>query len=147
MGAVGTSAGAGDPPAGQGPAPYLPEPTGPSPVGTTSLQLTDTSRPDPWAVGVSARELMVSLPQSPETGAVLPEIHYLEKEQLTALLVAIPKDSVEDAAITRCSCSCTTPVQECRKWRTSGWSWLTLAGLSKSSCSGKAANGGRARCG
>src|ERR1700756_2436457 len=41
--------------------PYLPEPTGPRPVGTTSLWLTDTSRPDPWAVGVTVRELMVSL--------------------------------------------------------------------------------------
>jgi dienelactone hydrolase len=41
--------------------PCLPEPTGPYPVGTTSLWLTDTSRPDPWAEGVSVRELMVSL--------------------------------------------------------------------------------------
>jgi len=46
---------------GQEHTPYLPEPTGPSPVGTTSLWLTDTSRPDPWAAGVTARELMVSL--------------------------------------------------------------------------------------
>jgi hypothetical protein len=44
-----------------GPAPYLPEPTGPCPVGTTSLWLTDTSRPDPWVAGALARELMVSL--------------------------------------------------------------------------------------
>src|SRR6516162_1741460 len=54
MGGMGTSADAGH-------APYLPEPTGPCPVGTTSLWLTDTSRPDPWAPGVTARELMVSL--------------------------------------------------------------------------------------
>jgi platelet-activating factor acetylhydrolase isoform II len=40
---------------------YLPEPTGPCPAGTTSLWLTDTSRPDPWVPGVAARELMVSL--------------------------------------------------------------------------------------
>jgi hypothetical protein len=40
---------------------YLPEPTGPCPAGTTSLWLTDTSRPDPWAAGVNARELMISL--------------------------------------------------------------------------------------
>ena len=40
---------------------YLPEPTGPRPVGTTSLPLTDTSRPDPWAAGVTVRELTVSL--------------------------------------------------------------------------------------
>jgi len=44
-----------------GDTPYLPEPTGPSPVGTTSLHLKDASRPDPWAAGVDARELMVSL--------------------------------------------------------------------------------------
>jgi len=41
--------------------PWLPEPTGERPVGTTSVHLTDTSRPDPWVPAVSARELMVSL--------------------------------------------------------------------------------------
>jgi dienelactone hydrolase len=41
--------------------PCLPVPTAPFPVGTTSLWLTDTSRPDPWAADVSVRELMVSL--------------------------------------------------------------------------------------
>jgi hypothetical protein len=51
MGGMGTSAAAGDAPTGQEPAPYLPEPTGPYPVGTTSLWLTDASRPDPWAEG------------------------------------------------------------------------------------------------
>ena len=61
MGGMGASADAADALAGQGPTPYLPEPTGPCPVGTTSLWLTDTSRPDPWAAGVNARELMVSL--------------------------------------------------------------------------------------
>jgi dienelactone hydrolase len=50
--------------------PYLPQPTGPCPVGTTSLYLKDASRPDPWAAGVSARELMVSLwyPATPSDG-------------------------------------------------------------------------------
>jgi dienelactone hydrolase len=49
---------------------FLPEPTGPFPVGTTSLWLTDRSRPDPWAAGVSARELMISLwyPAAPSDG-------------------------------------------------------------------------------
>jgi dienelactone hydrolase len=61
MGGMGTSAAAGDAPAGPRPALCLPEPTGPCPVGTTSLWLTDTSRPDPWAAGVRARELMVSV--------------------------------------------------------------------------------------
>jgi dienelactone hydrolase len=70
IGGMGTSADAGDTPAGQGRTPYLPEPTGPCPVGTTSLWLTDVSRPDPWAAGVSARELMVSLwyPAAPSGG-------------------------------------------------------------------------------
>jgi hypothetical protein len=49
IGGMETSADAGDAPAGQAPTPYLPVPTGPCPVGTTSLWLTDTSRPDPWA--------------------------------------------------------------------------------------------------
>ena len=61
MSSMGTVADAGVEPAVPGHTPYLPEPTGPSPVGTTSLYLKDVSRPDPWAVGVSARELMVSL--------------------------------------------------------------------------------------
>jgi dienelactone hydrolase len=61
MGSMGTPAAAGDAPTGQGHVPHLPEPTGPCPAGTTSLWLTDVSRPDPWAAGVNARELMVSL--------------------------------------------------------------------------------------
>jgi predicted dienelactone hydrolase len=61
MGGMGTSAGAGDTPLAPGHSPYLPEPTGPGPVGTTSLYLKDVSRPDPWAAGVNARELMISV--------------------------------------------------------------------------------------
>ena len=57
---MGTSA-AGGPPPTPGQALQLPAPTGPGPVGTTSLHLTDVSRPDPWATGVNARELMVSV--------------------------------------------------------------------------------------
>src|SRR5260370_595918 len=70
MGGMGTSADAGDAPAAPGHAPYLPEPTGPYPVGTTSLCLTDVSRPDPWAAGVNARELMVTVwyPAEPSDG-------------------------------------------------------------------------------
>jgi dienelactone hydrolase len=40
---------------------FLPEPTGAQPVGVTTLDLTDTSRPDPWVPSVRARELMVSV--------------------------------------------------------------------------------------
>src|SRR6266567_4769080 len=67
---MGTSADAGDASAGPGHTPYLPEPTGSCPVGITSLCLTDTSRPDPWAAEVNARELMVSLwyPATPSDG-------------------------------------------------------------------------------
>ena len=70
MGGMGTSADADDVPAGRGPTPYLPEPTGPYPAGTTSVWLTDTSRPDPWVPGVNTRELMVSLwyPAVPSDG-------------------------------------------------------------------------------
>lgn len=68
---MGSSAGAGDALAGQARMTSLPQPTGPFPVGTTSLWLKDTSRSDPWAAGVSARELMVSLwyPAVPSNGA------------------------------------------------------------------------------
>ena len=67
---MGTSADAGDAPGAPGRTPYLPEPTGPCPAGITSLYLTDTSRPDPWAPGVNVRELMVSLwyPATPSDG-------------------------------------------------------------------------------
>jgi hypothetical protein len=70
MGGMGTPADAGDGPAARGNTPGLPEPTGRFPVGTTSLWLTDTTRPDPWAAGVAARELMVSLwyPATPSDG-------------------------------------------------------------------------------
>ena len=70
MGGMGTPADAGDALAAQGHTPCLPEPTGRCPVGTTSLWLRDTSRPDPWAAGVNARELMVSLwyPATPSGG-------------------------------------------------------------------------------
>src|ERR1700728_4105456 len=61
MGGMGASADATGALAARGHTPYLPEPTGSYPVGTTSLWLTDSSRPDPWAPGVTARELMVSL--------------------------------------------------------------------------------------
>jgi predicted dienelactone hydrolase len=67
---MGTSAGAGDASARPGHTPSLPEPTGSCPVGTTSLCLTDVSRPDPWAAGVQVRELMISLwyPAMPSAG-------------------------------------------------------------------------------
>src|ERR1700733_12698657 len=58
---MGTPADADDALAAPGDSPCLPKPTGPGPVGITSLWLTDASRPDPWAPGVTARELMVSL--------------------------------------------------------------------------------------
>mgnify|MGYP001308345575 CR=1 FL=1 len=77
-------------------APYLPEPTGPSAVGTTSLWLTDTSRPDPWAAGVNARELMVSLwyPAVPSNGRRAQYMTAAESElQLTSRgITTVPPD-------------------------------------------------------
>lgn len=76
----------------------LPEPTGPCPVGTASSWLTDASRPDPWAAGVSARELMVSLwyPAVPSDG---PRARYMtpaESElQLTSRgITGVPPDAL-----------------------------------------------------
>ena len=98
MGGMGTSADAGDVPAGRGPTPYLPEPTGPCPAGTTSLWLTDTSRPDPWAAGVNARELMVSLwyPAVPSDGRRARYMTPAESElQLTSRgITGIPPDAL-----------------------------------------------------
>ncbi len=98
MGGMGTSAGAGDPPAGQGPALHLPAPTGPSPVGTTSLHLTDASRPDPWAAGVATRELMVSLwyPATPGGG---PRASYMTPAQSELLLAHAGVTSVPPGAL------------------------------------------------
>src|ERR1700756_3003870 len=77
---------------------FLPEPTGSSPVGTTSLWLTGTSRPDPWAAGLSTRELMVSLwyPAAPSDG---PRARYMttaESElQLTGRgITGVPPDAL-----------------------------------------------------
>ena len=79
-----------------GHAPYLPEPTGPSPVGTTSLYLKDVSRPDPWAAGVDARELMVSLwyPATSPDGPRAPYMTPAESElQLTSRdITGVPPD-------------------------------------------------------
>jgi dienelactone hydrolase len=98
MGGMGTSADAGDAPAGQGHAPYLPEPTGPRPVGTTSLHLTDLSRPDPWAAGVSARELIVSLwyPAAPAGGRTARYMTPAESQlQLTSRgITGVPPDAL-----------------------------------------------------
>src|SRR5580704_19093626 len=98
IGGMGTSAAAGDPPTGPGHTPYLPEPTGPYPVGTTSLYLKDASRPDPWAAGVSARELMVSLwyPATPSDGRRARYMTPAESElQLTSRgLTDVPRDAL-----------------------------------------------------
>ncbi|MFF3445413.1 alpha/beta hydrolase family protein [Streptosporangium sp. NPDC002721] len=48
------------PPTPTGPV-TLPAPTGAHPVGTTTLHLTDTSRPDPWDPDADARHLKVTL--------------------------------------------------------------------------------------
>ena len=98
MGGMGISTDGGDVPAGRGPTPYLPEPTGPCPAGTTSLWLTDTSRPDPWAAGVVARELMVSLwyPAVPAGGRPAPYMTPAESGlQLTSRgITGIPPDTL-----------------------------------------------------
>ena len=73
---MGTPADGDDALAAQAGTPCLPEPTGPGPVGITSLWLTDASRPDPWAPGVTARELMVSL-WYPATSSDGRRAHYM----------------------------------------------------------------------
>ena len=98
IGGMGASADAGDALAAQGPAPCLPEPTGPCPPGTTSLWLTDTSRPDPWAAGVTARELMVSLwyPATSSDGRRAPYMTPAESElQLRSRgITGVPPDTL-----------------------------------------------------
>jgi dienelactone hydrolase len=97
-GGMGASAGADDALAGPGHAPCLPEPTGPCPVGTTSLWLTDTSRPDPWVAGVTARELMVSVwyPATSPDGRRAPYMTRAESElQLTSRgITGVPQDAL-----------------------------------------------------
>ena len=78
--------------------PCLPEPTGRYPVGITSLWLTDTSRPDPWATGVSRRELMVSVwyPAEPSAGRRAAYMTPAESElQLTSRgITRVPPDTL-----------------------------------------------------
>ncbi|HWO68197.1 MAG TPA: alpha/beta hydrolase [Umezawaea sp.] len=90
--------------------PHLPRPTGRHPVGTTSLHLTDTSRPDPWVPDAGARELMVTLwyPASPSNGRRARYMTAAESELLLASggITSLPPDvlsttrtnAVEDAA-------------------------------------------------
>jgi dienelactone hydrolase len=98
IGGMGASAVAGDAPARQGRTPSLPEPTGACPVGTTSLCLKDVSRPDPWAAGVSARELMVSLwyPAMPSDGRRAQYMTPAESELLLASrsLTSVPQNAL-----------------------------------------------------
>jgi dienelactone hydrolase len=98
IGGMERSADAGDAPAAQGHIPYLPEPTGPCPVGTTPLWLTDSSRPDPWAAGVAARELMVSLwyPATSPDGRRAPYMTPAEAElQLTSRGISgVPQEAL-----------------------------------------------------
>jgi dienelactone hydrolase len=76
----------------------LPEPSGPCPVGTTSSWLTDTSRPDPWVAGATARELMVSLwyPAASPDGRRAPYMTRAESElQLTSRgITGVPPDAL-----------------------------------------------------
>ena len=70
-------------------------------------------------------------------GAVLPEIHYLEKEQMTALLGAVPKDSVRgrrDYTLLLFMYNTGARVQEVADTRVS---WLTLAAPFKVELLGK----------
>ena len=96
MGGMGSPADAAGTPAG--PALCLTEPTGPCPAGTTSLWLTDTSRPDPWAAGAVARELMVSLwyPAATPEGRPAPYMTAAESElQLASRsITGIPPDAL-----------------------------------------------------
>ena len=98
IGGMGTSADAGDAPLAPGHTPCLPEPTGPCPVGTTSLYLKDVSRPDPWAAGVNARELMASLwyPAVPSDGRRARYMTPAESElQLTSRgITGVPQDAL-----------------------------------------------------
>jgi dienelactone hydrolase len=102
MGGTGTSAGPGGAPAGPGPALCLPEPTGPCPAGTASVWLTDTSRPDPWAAGAVARELMVSLwyPAASAGGRPAPYMTPAESELLLASrgITGLPPDTLSTVA-------------------------------------------------
>ncbi len=95
---MGASADAGEALAGPGHTPCLPVPTGPCPVGTASLWLTDTSRPDPWAAVVTARELMVSLwyPANSPDGRRAPYMTRAESElQLTSRgITGVPRDAL-----------------------------------------------------
>lgn len=92
---------------------------------------------------IAARDPPSSRSMSPyrhhpaETGAVLPEIHYLEKEQLTALLGAVPKDSVQgrrDYTLLLFMYNTGARVQKVADTRVS---WLTLASPFKVELLGK----------
>lgn len=76
----------------------LPAPTGPHAVGTTSLDLKDTSRPDPWNPGATARELKVTLwyPTKTREGKRAPYMTPKESELMLkgSRFTAVPSDTL-----------------------------------------------------
>ncbi|MGN9841453.1 alpha/beta hydrolase family protein [Nonomuraea sp. H19] len=74
----------------------LPQPTGPKPIGTTTLHLTDASRPDPWNPEADQRELMVSL-WYPARKAVEKRAPYMTPQESAAVLKSfenVPPDAL-----------------------------------------------------
>ncbi|MCE6996512.1 alpha/beta hydrolase [Saccharothrix sp. S26] len=97
LSATPASASADGPGDGSDATPHLPPPTGRHAVGTTSLHLTDTTRPDPW-VPAARRELMVSLfyPAAPARG---PKKQYMTPAESAAVLeegglTTVPPDTL-----------------------------------------------------
>jgi predicted dienelactone hydrolase len=78
--------------------PFLPAPTGRHPVGTTSLHLTDESRPDPWVPEAGARELMVSL-WYPATSRGARRAPYMTPEESALVLAGTGSTGVPPDAL------------------------------------------------
>jgi hypothetical protein len=104
IGGMGSSADVGD---AAGRTLRLPEPTGSFPVGSTALWLTDISRPDPWAAGVSVRELMVTLwyPAAASDGPRAPYMTPAESELLLAGggITGVPPDLLSTVRVSSVS--------------------------------------------
>ncbi|MFE7135767.1 alpha/beta hydrolase family protein [Streptomyces sp. NPDC057638] len=69
--------------------PQLPRPTGAYPVGTTSFDLVDRSRRDPWVPSADGRELVVSLHYPASRPSLAPPARYATTEEVRLLVQGV----------------------------------------------------------
>ncbi|QDY75574.1 alpha/beta hydrolase family protein [Streptomyces qinzhouensis] len=86
----------------------LPRPTGPHTVGVSTLQLTESGRPDPWVPESGARQSMVTLHYPAAAGTGGGPRQYLTPDEARALVAHVGPD--------RLPAGSEKPLSETRSW-------------------------------